>query len=37
MFIGRTQELQFLNEHYHSTKAEFISCMAGAASERPSF
>ena len=24
MFIGRTQELQFLNEHYHSPKAEFI-------------
>ena len=24
MFIGRTQELQFLNEHYHSSKAEFI-------------
>ncbi len=24
MFIGRTQELQFLNEHYMSEKAEFI-------------
>ena len=24
MFIGRTQELQFLNEHYLSSKAEFI-------------
>lgn len=25
MFIGRTQELQFLNEHYLSSKAEFIA------------